>query len=161
MKISLINNYNNMITAQDVSKLRQSTGAGMMDAKKALQEANGDFEKAKEFLQSQYSKKAEKKLDRETNEGFIGTYVHNGKSASLVALACETDFVARNDEFRELAQNIALHITALISEDSKIEDILASNYIKDPSITISELLKNKIGVLGENIQIIDFRKISL
>jgi elongation factor Ts len=150
-----------MITAQDVAKLRQITGAGMMDAKKALEESAGDFEKAKEILQSKYAQKAEKKADRETGEGFIGTYVHNGKAASLVALACETDFVARNDEFRELAQNIALHITAMIPEDATIEDILASSYIKDPNLTIAELLKSKIGVLGENIQIKDFKKISL
>jgi|688.fasta_scaffold02072_20 elongation factor Ts len=150
-----------MITAQDVAKLRQITGAGMMDAKKALEESSGDFEKAKELLQSRYAEKADKKADRETSEGFIGTYVHNGKSAALVALACETDFVARNDEFRELAQNIALHITAMIGEDATIQDILDSNYIKNPSLTIAELLKSKIGVLGENIQIKSFRKISL
>ncbi len=150
-----------MISAQDVAKLRQITGAGMMDAKKALEEAAGDFDKAQELLQSRYAEKAEKKADRETGEGFIGTYVHNGKSATLVALACETDFVARNEDFRDLAQNIALHITALISEDATIEDVLASQYIKDPNITIGELLKTKIGVLGENIQIVSFKKISL
>jgi elongation factor Ts len=150
-----------MITAQDVAKLRQITGAGMMDAKKALEESSGDFDKAKELLQSRYSEKAEKKADRETGEGFIGTYVHNGKTAALVALACETDFVARNDDFRELAQNIALHITAMIAEDATIQDILDSSYIKDPNLTIAELLKSKIGVLGENIQIKSFRKISL
>lgn len=150
-----------MITAQDVAKLRQITGAGMMDAKKALEEASGDFEAAKELLKSRYAEKAEKKADRETSEGYIGTYVHNGKSGALVALACETDFVARNDEFRELAQNIALHITALISEDATIQDVLDSKYIKDPNCTISELLKTKIGVLGENIQITAFQKISL
>lgn len=150
-----------MISAQDVAKLRQITGAGMMDAKKALEEATGDFDKAQELLQSRYAEKAEKKADRETGEGFIGTYVHNGKSATLVALACETDFVARNEDFRDLAQNIALHITALVAEDATIEDVLVSQYIKDPNITIAELLKTKIGVLGENIQIVSFKKISL
>jgi elongation factor Ts len=150
-----------MITAQDVAKLRKITGSGMMDAKKALEEAAGDFDKAQELLQSRYAEKAEKKADRETTEGYIGTYVHNGKSAALVALACETDFVSRNDEFRELAQNIALHITALIDEDASIEDILNSQYIKDPNLTIDKLLKTKIGVLGENIQITSFKKISL
>jgi elongation factor Ts len=150
-----------MITAQDVAKLRQITGAGMMDAKKALEESSGDFEKAKNILQSKYVEKADKKADRETGEGFIGTYVHNGKSGALVALACETDFVARNDEFRELAQNIALHITALIVDDATIQDILDSNYIKDPSMTIAELLKTKIGVLGENIKITGFKKLAL
>lgn len=150
-----------MITAQDVAKLRQITGAGMMDAKKALEESSGDFESAKELLQSRYAEKADKKADRETGEGFIGTYVHNGKTAALVALACETDFVARNDDFKELAQNIALHITAMIAEDATIQDILDSSYIKDPNLTIAELLKSKIGVLGENIQIKSFKKISL
>jgi len=150
-----------MIIAQDVAKLRKITGAGMMDAKKALEESAGDFEMAKEILQSKYIQKAEKKADRETGEGFIGTYVHNGKAATLVALACETDFVARNDEFKELAQNIAIHITAMIPEDATVEDILVSSYIKDPNLTISELLKSKIGVLGENIQIMSFKKISL
>ncbi len=150
-----------MITAQDVAKLRKITGSGMMDAKKALEEAAGDFNKAQKLLQSRYTEKAEKKADRETGEGYIGTYVHNGKSAALVALACETDFVSRNDEFRELAQNIALHITALIADDASIQDILNSQYIKDPNLTIDKLLKTKIGILGENIQITSFKKISL
>lgn len=150
-----------MISAQDVAKLRQITGAGMMDAKKALEEAEGDFARAQELLQARYAEKADKKADRETGEGFVGTYVHNGKVGAMVALACETDFVARNEDFRELAQNIALHITALMTEDSTIEDILNSSYIKDPNLTIEQLLKSKIAILGENIQIVSFRRLTL
>lgn len=149
-----------MINAQDVAKLRAETGAGIMDAKKALKEAEGDFEKATQVLQEKYAQKAAKKSDRETGEGVIGTYVHNNKRGVMVALACETDFVARNQDFQTLAQNLAVHI-ASIEEDLSIEEILETTYIKDPSLTISELIKEKIATIGENIQLKDYRKITL
>ena len=88
-----------------------------------------------------------------------------GEDKSQVKLADKLliDYILSeiNDEFKELAQNIALHITALIAEDASIQDILDSNYIKDPNLTIAELLKGKIGILGENIKITDFKKVSL
>ena len=150
-----------MIKAQDVAKLRSETGVGIMDAKKALSETNGDFEAAREILQKKFAEKAAKKADRETFEGLIGTYVHNGKIGVMVALACETDFVARNDDFKDLAQNLALHIAAMVPEGSSVEDVLQTQYIKDPSLTIEELIKEKIATIGENIKLKEFKKVSL
>ena len=100
-------------TAKDVQELRQRTGAGMMECKKALQENGGDIEKSIEFLRKKGIAKAEKRVGKETSEGMIGSYVHhNGKIAVLVELNCETDFVARTDDFKELARLVAEHIAA-------------------------------------------------
>ena len=100
-------------TAKDVQELRQRTGAGMMDCKKALQENDGNLEKAVEYLRKKGIAKAEKRAGRQTSEGIIGSYVHhNGKIAVLVELNCETDFVARTDDFKELARLVAEHIAA-------------------------------------------------
>jgi elongation factor Ts len=96
-----------------VKKLREETNAGVLDCKKALEEHNGDFEQAAEYLRKKGLAKAANKASREANEGTIGSYIHNGaKVASLVKLNCETDFVARNESFQQLARDIALHVTA-------------------------------------------------
>ena len=100
-------------TAKDVQELRQRTGAGMMECKKALQETDGDIEKAVEYLRKKGIAKAEKRMGKETSEGVIGSYVHhNGKVAVLVELNCETDFVARTDDFKNLARTVAEHVAA-------------------------------------------------
>ena len=100
-------------TAKDVQELRQRTGAGMMDCKRALQENDGSIDKAIDFLRKKGIAKAEKRAGKETTEGLIGSYVHhNGKIAVLVELACETDFVARTDDFKELGRLIAEHVAA-------------------------------------------------
>ena len=100
-------------TAKDVQELRQRTGAGMMECKKALQETDGDMEKAVAYLRTKGIAKAEKRVGKETSEGVIGSYVHhNGKVAVLVELNCETDFVARTDDFKNLARTVAEHIAA-------------------------------------------------
>jgi elongation factor Ts len=100
-------------TAKDVAELRAQTGAGMMDCKKALEETKGDMPKAVELLRSKGAAKAEKRAGRSTREGAIGHYMHhNGKIAVLVELNCETDFVARTDDFQQLAKSIAEHIAA-------------------------------------------------
>src|SRR5436190_4442455 len=99
------------ITAKDVAELRARTGAGMMDCKKALEETGGDMAKAIEWLRARGSAKAEKRADRKAGEGFIGSYIHhNGKVAVLVEVNCETDFVARTDDFKDLARSLAEHI---------------------------------------------------
>jgi elongation factor Ts len=101
------------ITAKDVAELRARTGAGMMDCKKALDESNGDMEKAVEWLRAKGSAKADKRADRKAGEGVIGSYIHhNGKVAVLVEVNCETDFVARTDDFKELGKYLAEHIAA-------------------------------------------------
>ena len=100
-------------TAKDVQELRQRTGAGMMDCKKALEENAGDMNKAAEFLRAKGIAKAEKRAGRAASEGQIGSYIHhNGKVGVLVEVNCETDFVARNPEFKELVKEIALHIAS-------------------------------------------------
>jgi len=100
-------------TAKDVAELRARTGAGMMDCKKALDETKGDMEKAVEHLRSKGAAKAEKRAGRSTREGAIGSYIHhNGKIAVLVELNCETDFVARTEDFQQLAKSIAEHVAA-------------------------------------------------
>src|SRR5687768_5563091 len=101
------------ISAAQVKELRERTGAGMMECKKALQETGGDMEKAIDHLRASGAAKAAKRADRESREGTVGTYVHmGGKIAVMVELSCETDFVARNEEFQKLAKNIAMHIAA-------------------------------------------------
>lgn len=100
-------------TAKDVQELRQRTGAGMMECKRALQETDGNIDKAVEYLRTKGIAKAEKRSGKATSEGAIGSYVHhNGKIAVLVELNCETDFVARTDDFKELARTVAEHVAA-------------------------------------------------
>jgi elongation factor Ts len=102
------------ITAKEVAALRERTGAGMMDCKKALEETSGDLDKAVELLRSKGAAKADKRAGRQTKEGMIASYIHhNGKIAVLVELNCETDFVARTEDFQQLGKSIAEHIAAL------------------------------------------------
>src|SRR3982751_6641349 len=118
-----------MFTAKDVMALRQRTGAGMMEAKKALEEANGDMDKAAEALRVKGIAKADKRSGKQTSEGVITSYVHhNGKVGVLVEVNCETDFVARTDDFKTLARSIAEHIAAAspvgIDKDTVPQDIV-------------------------------------
>src|SRR5690625_4306928 len=114
------------ITAEMVRKLRAATAAGMMDVKKALEETNGDFDKAAALLRERGIAKAVKRADREASEGLVGTYVHhNGRLAVMVELNSETDFVARNEQFIELAKDIAMHIAMANPRYLKRDDIPA------------------------------------
>lgn len=135
-------------TAADVKALREETGAGMMDCKKALDESNGDMDQAREWVRQRGLAKAEKKADRETKEGYIASYVHaNGKIAALVEILCETDFVARNEEFQTMARNVAMQVASM-NPDS-VEDLLNQEFIKNPDQTIEELVKGLSGKIGE------------
>jgi elongation factor Ts len=135
-------------TAADVKKLRDLTGAGMMDCKKALDEAEGDFTKAQEIVRARGLAKAEKKSDRETGEGYIASYVHaTNKVAAMVEILCETDFVARNPEFQTMAKDVALHIVAMNPAD--VAELLAQEFVKDPDKTIDQLVKETSGKIGE------------
>ena len=118
------------ISAKDVMNLRQMTGAGMMDCKKALTESNGNVEKAADILREKGIAAAQKRAGRETSNGYIAVYIHPGnKLAAMVEVDCETDFVARNEQFREFATNIAMHIAAsnplAITEDELDKDVVA------------------------------------
>ncbi|MCK9187368.1 MAG: translation elongation factor Ts [Candidatus Colwellbacteria bacterium] len=139
------------MTAEDIKNLREKTGAGVMDAKRALEEAEGNMERALEIIQEKGLIKAEKKADRTTGDGIIFSYIHNEKVGVLLDLRCETDFVARTDDFKGLAHEIAMQIVAMDPES--VEDLMAQPYIKDQKLTIEELVKGVIAKLGENIQI--------
>lgn len=128
------------ITAADIQALRQQTGAGIMDAKRALESTGGDLEKATAELRKAGLKLAAKKSDRTVSEGTIGSYVHsNGKVASLVALACETDFVARTDDFRALASDLAMQVAATNPKYLKPEDIPADIIAAEEAIYRDQL----------------------
>lgn len=102
-----------MISAKDVKKLRDMTGAGMMDCKKALEETGGDIEKAVDLMRAKGAAKAAKRAEKSANEGAIGSYVHfDNKTAVIVEVNCETDFVANTDDFRSLARDLAMHIAS-------------------------------------------------
>lgn len=149
-----------MIDSSQVKKLRDLTGASMMDCKRALENAGGDIDKAQDFLKEQGVKTAEKKSARNTNAGLIEPYIHtNGRSGALVELWCETDFVARNQVFKELAHDIAMQIVAMDPQSN--EDLLASPFIKNPELTIEAYLNSKILVIGENIKIGKFSRFQI
>ena len=193
------------ITAKDVSELRARTGAGMMDCKKALQETGGDMEKAVDLLRQRGAAKAEKRAERAASEGVIGSYVHfNGKVAVLVEVNCETDFVARTEDFQALAKDLSLHIAsskplavnaedmpsdvverekaifaAQVAESGKPEQVRAKivegklrkfyeehvlmqqAFVKDDSKTITDLIKEASGKVGENIVVRRFVRYEL
>ena len=115
------------ISAADVKKLRDMTGAGMMDAKKALSESNGDFDNAVKYLREKGLADSKKWADKEANQGTIGDYIHfqqdRAVAGVLVELACETDFVAKSDEFKNVAKQVAMHIAALKPEFLNVEDV--------------------------------------
>jgi len=181
------------ISAKVVMALREKTNAGMMECKAALKEAEGDLEKAETILRKRGTIKAEKKADRQTKEGIIASYIHMaGRIGVLIEVNCETDFVARNENFQALVRDISLHIAAsnprylgreeipadLIAKereigaelvkgkpanivdkivDGKMEKFYADNclleqaFIKNPDVTVGDLLKGKITELGENL----------
>jgi elongation factor Ts len=148
------------VSGKEIQKLREETGAGVMACKKALDEAGGNYEKALEILKAQGAVIAAKKAGREASEGLVEAYIHGGgRVGVLVEVNCETDFVARNPEFKELAHDIALQISAMAPET--VEELLAQSFIKDDKLTIQELVHSKVGKLGENIQIRRFTRYAL
>lgn len=193
------------ITAQMVKELRAATNAGVLDCKKALSDADGDFEAAVEILRKKGLSTAAKKAGRETKEGIVGTYIHPGaKMAAMVELACETDFVARTEQFQTLAYDLAMHVVAsnplyVSREEVPAEDVareeeiykqqmvdsgkpehilaqiisgkidkwygevvlLEQPFVKDPDVTIQDLLTDTVASLGENIQINRFARLAI
>lgn len=194
-----------MISAQDVKKLRDMTGASMMQCKKALEESGGNFDEAIKIMQKSGSKIADKKAERETAEGMIGSYIHtDGKSGVLVEINCETDFVARSEEFKEFAHDVAMHILAMKPQFVSMDDIdpsavearraeimesvkgenkpadimekiiegkvkkhfediclLTQPFVKNPDMTVGDLLTGKIAKFGENVRIKRFVRMEI
>ena len=140
------------VTIEDIKKLKELTGIGLTDAKKALVEAEGDFDKALEALRKKGLTKAEKKGDRETREGLIESYVHSGRIGVIVEVNCETDFVARLPEFKEFAHQIAMQIAAMASKYATMDDIPSDVYeAKKAELLESESLKSKPEAMREQI----------
>ena len=159
-------------TADDIKRLREETSCGVIDCKKALEAAEGDFNKAKDLLRKRGLEMAAKKSDRVAKEGRVEAYIHNGnKIGVIVEVNCETDFVARNEDFIKFSRDVALHIAAVSPKYIKKEDVpadllekeadkeayykanclLAQAYVKDPGRNIQDLLNELVAKIGENI----------
>ena len=146
------------ISAQVVQQLRQKTGAGMMDCKKALKETDGDMDKAADWLRQKGIASAGNKGDRLAAEGLVDSYIlPTGRVGVLVEVNCQTDFVARNEAFKTLVQNIARQA----ADSENVASLMAQPYIQDQNITVEELVKQNIAQLGENIQVRRFFRFML
>ena len=146
-----------MITASQVKELREKTGAGMMDCKKVLTETNGDEEKAIELLRERGIAKAAKKSDRIAAEGLVDTYIsEDGKVGVVVEVNAETDFVAKNDEFKSFVKDVAKQVAEKNPAD--VETLLEQTSIAEPDKTVKEVLTNKIATIGENMSIRRFER---
>lgn len=142
-----------------IKKLREETGAGIADCREALKESAGNMEKAKEWLKKKGLDKAASKTEREVRAGVVDVYSHAGKLGVLVELLCETDFVARTDDFKNLAHELSLQIASM--NPQSVEELLAQEYIRDNSMIVDQLIKSVSGKLGENIQVGRFERIAL
>lgn len=143
-----------------IKQLREETGAGVMAARKALEEANGDMEKAKEIIRATGVMKAESKGERSAQAGFIYSYIHgNQKIGVLLELNCETDFVAKTDEFQQLAKELAMQVAAM-NPDS-LEALMDQPNIRDASKNIQEVIREVIAKVGENIVLRRFVRFEL
>jgi elongation factor Ts len=165
------------ITTQMIKTLREETGAGVMDAKRALEEAGGDNGRAKEILREKGVAAAAKRSDRETSNGVVESYIHaGGRIGVLVEVNCETDFVANTDDFRALARNVAMQIAAmdpkLISADERAGNteyegsdeevcLLSQPFIRDPGRTIGQLVQDTVAKTGENVRVRRFVRFEL
>lgn len=140
------------ISVEQIKALRSKTGLGIHDVKNALEEANGDEQQAITILKAKGLSTAAKKSDRKTSQGLIDTYIHGGgRIASMVEVNCETDFVARNDDFRTFVHDLALQIASMNPEN--VEELLSQEFFKDPAKTIEAYLNETIAKIGENIKI--------
>jgi elongation factor Ts len=143
------------IDLQQLKKLRDETAASIADCRYALEESGGDYKKALEWLKKRAAEIAAKKADRETSQGIVEAYIHQGgKVGVLVELLCETDFVAKTDEFKKLAREVAMQVAAMNPSD--VATLLKQEYIRDSSQTIEAMVKSVIGKLGENIAVKKF-----
>jgi elongation factor Ts len=163
------------VSADTVKKLRDLTGAGVLDCKKALEEAGGELEKAKEILRQRGAAIAQKKAAQETRQGLVEAYIHpDGRLGALVELNCQTDFVARTDGFRALAHDLAMQVAATDPQHIALDELpagsdgnpqelclLAQPFIRDPSRTVEDIINEIIAKTGENIRVRRFARFHL
>ncbi len=141
------------ITMEQIKKLREETGAGVMDVRKALTESKGDEAKAREWIKQKAMVRAEEKSERETAEGYVFSYVHfNGKVGALIKLACETDFVAKTEDFQHLGKELAMQVASMKPKD--VTELLSQDYLRNPGETVEQLVKAVSGKTGENVKIL-------
>ncbi len=145
--------------AKDIQKLREITGAGVMDCKRALGEAGGDFDAAIKLIRERGLVKVEKRADRDTGAGLVHSYVHNERIGVLLDLRAETDFVVRSDPFRKLAHELAMQIAA--SAPADVEELLNQLYIKDETRKVVDVVNEVIARVGENIRVNKFYRIEI
>ena len=149
-----------MISIDLIKQLRELTGAGIADCRSALDEAGSDLAKAEEIIKAKGLEKAAKKGERETGQGRVFSYVHaTGKIGVVVSLLCETDFVAKTDDFVNLGKEICLQIASM--EPQSVDELLKQEYIRDGSQTIENLIKLVVGKLGENMRIDEFKRLTV
>ena len=139
-----------------IQQLREETGAGIMDCKRALDSSKGDYKKALEILAAQGITKADKKGDRVIGASHLETYIHGGRVGVLLDVGAETDFVTRSEPFREFAKNLAMHIAAAAPES--VDELLKQTYVRDESLTIENYMKGVIAKVGENIRVNKFTR---
>ncbi|MBI2007236.1 MAG: translation elongation factor Ts [Candidatus Blackburnbacteria bacterium] len=145
------------ISIAQIKKLREKTGAPVAEIKRALEEALGDEKKAKDVLKKSGFARAAKKAEREIKAGWIFSYIHHsGQVGALVDLGCETDFVARNEEFQNLGKEIAMQVASMNPRD--VKDLLLQGYIRQPDKTVEDLIKEAIAKTGENIRVEEFKR---
>jgi elongation factor Ts len=163
------------ITTQMIKELREQSGAGIMDCRNTLVDCQGNIEKALEILKEKGLLKAQKKADRTTGQGLIEAYIHTaGRIGAIIELNCETDFVARTDEFKELAHCLVMQVAAMapkyvseedIPEGTEVEKteacLLMQPYIKDPTRTVKDIIVETIAKVGENIRVRRFNRYEL
>ena len=148
------------IDPKDVQRLRTESGAGVMDCKRALEDAGGDYEKALGLLKQRGLESVAKKSGREAKEGVIASYIHgNGRVGSLVELASETDFVSRGEDFQKLAREIAMQVAAM--EPATIEELLEQPYIRDGSKKIKDLVTEVASTTKENVHVRRIQRFAL
>ena len=142
-----------------VQELRGMTGAGVMDCRRALIEASGDMEAAKEIIREKGFTKVEKRAGRTTGAGLVHSYVHNERIGVLVSLSAETDFVVRSEPFHALAHELAMQIAAAVP--ANVEELLAQPYIKDETRAVKDLVTEVIAKVGENVSVNQFYRIEV
>jgi elongation factor Ts len=164
-----------VVTTDDVKRLREETGAGVMDSKRALEQAGGNFDEAKRILREQGVASAAKRAERDTGQGLIEAYIHGGgRIGALVEVRCETDFVARTDGFKQLARDVAMQVAAMNPLGLNVDDVpddapgkkedhalLHQAFIKDGSKSVLDLVQETIAQTGENVRIARFSRFEL
>jgi len=164
-----------VVTTEAIKTLRDLTGIGIMECKRALEEAQGDIKKAEQVLLTRGATVAAKKSSRDVNEGLIDSYIHSGsRVGAIVEVNCETDFVARTPDFQDLAHDLAMQVAAMaplyVDQENipegeegapQVVSLLQQPFIKDPSLTVKDVINSVVGKVGENIRVRRFTRFAL